>query len=214
MLTNTPIEDLFTYAQIRQAEHLFKQNIEFAIGATQLEHIPNDNLPQVAFVGRSNVGKSSLINALCNRKSLARTSKTPGRTQQLNFFNLNNQLHIVDLPGYGYAKVSKSDIAAWNKLSTKFMRQSPNLERVFILIDSRHGLKQSDIDIMSVFDEFAVSYQIVATKADKSNQKNIAEIINYNYGKHTALYGEIIVTSSVKKFGVDKLRCIIASLIN
>ena len=141
----------------KSAIQLFRKECRFVAGAATTERIPPATLPEVAFIGRSNVGKSSLINALVNRKDLARTSKTPGRTQQLNFFNLGEQLMLVDLPGYGYAKASKAAISEWNLLIGHYLRSRAALKRVCVLVDSRHGLKDSDRLMMKMLDEHAVS---------------------------------------------------------
>lgn len=137
------------------------------LGVTRIEALPPADVPEIAFAGRSNVGKSSLLNALTGRKSLARTSNTPGRTRELNFFSLTTGLRLVDLPGYGYARVSRTEVDAWTELLKAYLAGRPNLKRVLLMIDSRHGLKPSDLEMMDLFDEAAVVYQIVLTKVDK-----------------------------------------------
>lgn len=199
----------------QKALWLFKGECEFKIGATSVDVIPTQKLPEVAFVGRSNVGKSSLLNALTNRKALARVSHTPGRTRQLNFFSIRDEIMLVDLPGYGYAKASKTDIAGWNQLIKDYLIGRPNLRRVCMLIDSRHGLKDSDKAIMELLDEVAVCYQIVLTKADKTKKSAINDEVKKIHAimeKHPALYPEVFVTSSREKDGMDILRCELTTL--
>ncbi len=196
------------------SDKLFLGPCDFVLGAAALNQIPDDRLPEVAFIGRSNVGKSSLINALTNRKGLARTSNTPGRTRQLNFFNLGDQLMLVDLPGYGYAKASKSEVAEWNELIRDYLRGRAPLRRVCVLIDSRHGLKPNDIELMEMLDEAAVPYQLVLTKSDKKQtllpeQAGIDAIRD----KHPALHPEVLLTSSEKGIGIAELREALYSLI-
>ncbi len=195
---------------------LFSGTCDFVLGVADLVQLPSDNLSEVAFAGRSNVGKSSLINALTGRTTLARTSHTPGRTQQLNYFNLQDRLYLVDMPGYGYAQVSKDTRKEWNKLIRNYLRGRANLRCVMILVDSRHGLKDSDIDLMKMLDETAVSYRIILTKTDKiknaEREKRIADI-TATLKKHAAAYPEITLTSSHKKHGIEELRAIVASYI-
>lgn len=195
--------------QAKQAKTLFSKPCDFVLGAASLSDIPATRLPEIAFIGRSNVGKSSLINALTNRKDLARTSNTPGRTQQLNFFNLNEQLMLVDLPGYGYAKASKQSRAEWNSLIGHYLRGRAQLQRVCVLIDSRHGLKSSDLEMMEMLDIHAVSYQLVLTKIDKikaTEKETVLQSLLAVAKDHPAMYPEIMVTSSVKREGVSELQ--------
>jgi GTP-binding protein len=183
-------------------------------GAMREEQLPDISFPEIAFAGRSNVGKSSLINSLLGRNKLARVSNTPGSTRQINFFNLHNQLILVDLPGYGYAKAPKGEIAGWNKLILSYLKARPSLARVCLLIDARHGIKPSDETIMQVLDNSALSYQIVLTKADKTTKGELADIINKiekNYfAKHLALHPEILSTSSRTSEGMEDLKVTIA----
>ena len=167
----------FSKTQIENGRLLFARNVTFMLSAVSLETLPAARLPEICFAGRSNVGKSSLINAVTNRKGIARASNTPGRTRELNYFNVDERLYIVDLPGYGYAKASKSDIARWTKLTRQFLFGRASLRRVFLLIDSRHGLKESDTELMSVLDETAVTYQIILTKTDKLKKGEMDKVL-------------------------------------
>ncbi len=194
---------------------LFAKECTFVMGAVKLEQIPATVLPEIAFAGRSNVGKSSLINALTRRKGLARTSNTPGRTQEINFFDLDNRLMVADLPGYGYARVSRSKVEEWTHVVRLYLKGRAQLRRVMLLIDSRHGLKSSDEDIMKMMDVAAVSYQIVLTKADKITKgalEKLVAAINDKAKLHTALHPEVIATSSRKGAGIDVLRARLAPL--
>ena len=207
--------DRFDKAALETGRLLFARDVTFMLSAVSLDTLPAARLPEVCFAGRSNVGKSSLINALTNRKGIARASNTPGRTRELNYFNVDERLHVVDLPGYGYAKASKSDIARWTKLTREFLRGRANLRRVFLLIDSRHGLKPNDIELMSMLDETAVTYQLILTKIDKL-KKGQAETVYTKtlkaIAKRPAAFPDIIATSSEKKTGLDILRAEIATL--
>lgn len=203
----------FTGEEIEAARKIFAGNCDFMRGITTLDQLPGDDMPEVAFAGRSNVGKSSLLNALTNRKDLARTSNTPGRTQQLNFFDLGGRMTLVDMPGYGYAKVSKSLRSEWDDLIFDYLRGRPNLRCVFVLIDARHGVKSSDEDLMKMLDTAAVPYRIVLTKADKGKALNdLKEKIAASLKKHTAAWPEVIATSSWKNQGFEELRAIIIGL--
>lgn len=198
------------------ARWLFAQECTFVAGADKMEILPAPTLPEIAFAGRSNVGKSSLINALLNRKTLARISHTPGRTQQLNFFLLGKHFYIVDMPGYGYAAVSKEKIKAWSHLIHDYLRGRVPLKRVFLLIDSRHGFKPSDLAVMTELDKAAVSYQIVLTKSDKSAPSHLTTLVESLTDvlkKHPAAYPTPLLTSSLTKDGLDPLRETIAQLI-
>lgn len=194
---------------------LFARDVTFMLSAVSLDTLPPARLPEICFAGRSNVGKSSLINALTNRKGLARASNTPGRTRELNYFNVDERLFVVDLPGYGYAKASKSDIARWTKLTREFLFGRASLRRVFLLIDSRHGVKDSDLELMGMLDETAVTYQIVMTKVDKLKKGELEKVFAKTLkviARRPAAFPQIICTSSEKKRGLDELRAEIATL--
>lgn len=198
------------------ARWLFAQESKFVAGATSIDILPHPDLPEIAFAGRSNVGKSSLINALLNRKTLARVSHTPGRTQQLNFFDIGKIFYLVDMPGYGYAAVSKAKIKIWSRLIHDYLRGRVPLKRVFLLIDSRHGLKESDRAVMEELDKAAVSYQIVLTKADKASGSELESLIQNltdTLKKHPAAFPSPILTSSHKNQGLDELRETIGQLV-
>lgn len=202
----------------RALEHgrrLFAQSCTFVASAAAPEQVPAPDLPEVAFAGRSNVGKSSLVNALTSRKMLAHTSNTPGRTRLINFFRLAERLLLVDLPGYGYAGASKSEIRQWTALTRAYLRGRANLRRVCLLIDARHGLKSADEAVMTLLDEAAVSYQVVLTKADKTRAGALAEIRAATAGrlaKRPAAHPEILVTSAHSGLGIDELRGALAAL--
>ncbi len=195
---------------------LFAKEAKFFFGAQRLNQLEPSLLPEVAFAGRSNVGKSSLINALTGQKMLARASSKPGRTQQLNFFNIGDQLIFVDMPGYGYAKASKFVKKDWQKMMFNFLRGRPSLLRVILLFDVRIKLKETDHQIMDLLDKAAVTFQIVMTKCDGLNSKLLAEkekeIITL-IEKHTAAYPYIRFTSSQKNIGIEKLRADLVQLI-
>jgi len=209
------LQSSFNEAELERGRWLFAQQCEFIMGAAEEHQLPESPHPEVAFAGRSNVGKSSLVNALTGRKTLARTSNTPGRTQQVNFFNLNSKLMLVDLPGYGYARASKTEIGRWNKLIRDYLKGRSNLRRVFILIDARHGLKDNDLEVMAMLDEAAVIYQIVFTKTDKVKQDALSIMIDNTFSaisKRAAAHPDLIATSAVKNFGIADLRATAAAL--
>ena len=190
-------------------------NADFLKGVVAMSGLPGDDRVEVCFAGRSNVGKSSLINALTNRKNLARSSNEPGRTRELNYFNLNEELFLVDLPGFGYARASKTDIARWTKLTLKYLQGRPTLKRVFLLIDSRRGVMDSDEEIMSLLDTTAVVYQVVLTKTDKLKAKEregLVEKVKARLIKRPAFHPIVMETSSEKGFGIAELRAEIATL--
>ncbi len=205
----------FTDEDLNQARLLFAGPCDFVLGVAGLDQLPDADRNEVAFAGRSNVGKSSLINALTGRNTLARTSNTPGRTSELNFFDLGSALYLVDMPGYGYAKVSKTTREKWNRLIKSYLRGRPNLRMVFILIDGRHGLKESDEDLMKMLDEAAVSYRIILTKCDKSKKDEIEKIetdLRACLKKHIAAHPEFHRTSALKGKGIAEFRAIITAL--
>ncbi len=198
-------------------EWLFNQKINFELGVTSVEKLPENEIPEIAFFGRSNVGKSSLLNAITKKSKLAYTSKNPGRTQELNYFSISNDetiLNIVDMPGYGFAKASKDKIRKWNNLSKYYLKNRKNLRRVFLLVDSRRNIKPVDEEIMNVMDKFAVSYQIVLTKIDKTKDvDNQIKIVLNKVKKRRAIYPSVIATSSKVKLGIEDVKSQIASLI-
>ena len=194
---------------------LFTQNCDFLISAASFNQLPDTDLPEIAFAGRSNVGKSSLLNTLTGRKNLARTSNTPGRTQQVNFFDLGGRVMLTDLPGYGYAKAAKSVVDQWTRLIKSYLRGRVQLRRVCLLIDSRHGLKDTDREAMVLMDEAAVAYQIVLTKCDKIKAAELEKLLvktDKEIAKHVAAHPEILVTSSFKSLGIEEMRATLATL--
>ena len=194
---------------LEAARKYFSGEIEFVLGVVAMEGLPDGDRAEIAFAGRSNVGKSSLLNALTNRKNLARTSNTPGRTQEINYFLLAQQLYIVDLPGYGYAKVSKTQSADWTDLVFAYLRGRPNLRRVMLLIDGRHGIKENDKEVMDMLDTAAVSYQIVLTKCDKPKSADFQKVLEKTLETirtHVAAHPRLLVTSSVKGDGIEDVR--------
>ncbi|MDG1287103.1 MAG: ribosome biogenesis GTP-binding protein YihA/YsxC [Rickettsiales bacterium] len=182
-----------------------------------LDYVPPPKAMEVTFAGRSNVGKSSLLNALTGRKQLARTSNTPGRTQALNFFEVDEQFFLVDIPGYGYARASKDDIKKWHKTMKEYLLGRPNLRRVFLLIDSRHGIKDVDIEMIKLLDDSAVNYQLILTKVDKIKQTELAKVIDECEAfvrMRGAAHPEIIASSSEKNDGIEAIRKEIKGLLS
>lgn len=197
------------------ANWLFAQECTFLKSVDRIENLPGYHLTEIAFAGRSNVGKSTLINALTNRKTLARASNTPGRTQMLNFFQLHDEMILVDMPGYGYAEAPKALVAKWQKLVRQYLLGRPTLKRVYVLIDSRHGIKTNDREIMKMLDETAVSYQVVLTKLDKISATALEKVQNdvqNELSKHGAAYPILGITSSEKRIGIENLRVEMAKL--
>lgn len=206
----------FDAAAIEAGRKLFAQECRFMLGVARPEQLPPAGRPEIAFAGRSNVGKSSLLNALTARKGLARVSGTPGVTRQLNFFDLGGRAYLVDLPGYGYARAGKQAVAAWNALIRGYLRGRPNLRRLCLLIDSRRGVTDADTAIMALLDEAAQSYQIVLTKIDKLHPDELAEAIAAiarNTAGHGACHPELIATSAETGAGLADLRAALAAVI-
>jgi GTP-binding protein len=200
-------------AAIESGRLLFAGQCDFVAAANNMKSLPPVTLPEICFAGRSNVGKSSLVNALTGRRTLARTSQTPGRTRQLIFFNLGDRLQLVDLPGYGYAAAPKTDIKAWTTLTRRFLAGRPSLQRVFLLIDSRRGVGAADQEIMDLLDNSAVSWAVVMTKADKQKPdalRAVCKATETAISKHVAAYPELFVTSSQAGEGIDGLRAHLA----
>lgn len=201
--------DAFTDEDLEAARILFAQPATFVMGAAKIEQLPAPDLPEVAFAGRSNVGKSSLINALVGMNKLARASNEPGRTREVNFFDLGGRLRLVDLPGYGWAKAGKQVTRKFQNLGRDYLRGRVSLKRVYLLIDSRHGLKAVDTEALDTLDEAAVSYQIVLTKADKLKKGEgdaMAAQTLKAIAKRPAAYPAVVVTSSDKGEGIPELR--------
>ena len=202
-------------AELEAARKLFAGACEFVSGAASLESLPAVGLPEIAFAGRSNVGKSSLVNALTGQRSLARTSSSPGRTRQINFFDLAGRLCLVDLPGYGFAQVSRSTKETWQDLASAYLRGRPTLKRVCVLIDARHGVKESDRETMKNLDSAAVSYQLVLTKADRLKVADIGKAIDAAAAiarQHAAAHPEVLATSSETGYGIPELRAEVMSV--
>ena len=209
------MSEKFKPQELEAAEAQFLRPCNFMLSVAQLSQLPDADRAEVAFAGRSNVGKSSLINALFNQKKLAKTSSTPGRTQQLNFFDFDGKLYLVDLPGYGYAKAPEKMVKQWQLVLKDYLRGRPNLRRVFLLIDARHGLKKEDLEIMKMLDESAVVYQIVLTKSDKVTNAELQKVqtaVSTEIKAHAAAMPDILLTSSEKKLGLDMCRAEICSL--
>jgi GTP-binding protein len=202
-------------AALEAGRLLFAKESSFVAGAATVDALPQDSLPEIAFAGRSNVGKSSLLNAITGRNSLARTSHTPGRTRQLNFFALGGRLMLVDMPGYGYAEASKSEIARWTELIRVYLRGRASLRRACVLIDARHGIKEVDRPLMTMLDEAAVSFQVVLTKSDKvkpGELKGRMAAITAELAKHVAAHPVIHLTSAHGGAGIPELRAALAAL--
>lgn len=207
--------DEATSIELEVGRLLFAQTCDFVMGVRTEVDLPPVELPEVAFAGRSNVGKSSLLNALTNRRTLARTSNTPGRTREVNFFRLGGRLMLVDLPGYGYARAGKEEIARWNELIGDYLRGRGNLLRVYLLIDARRGIGAPDRKVMELLDKAAVVYQVVLTKVDKVKPGPLGKVqaaTEAELKRHGAAYPEILATSSKNKIGLELLRATVATL--
>ena len=210
-----PLAEEPEFAAREAGRLLFAGPVDFVKGVVAMSGMPPADRIEVCFAGRSNVGKSSLINALTSRKSLARASNTPGRTQEINFFALGDVRYLVDLPGYGYAEAPVAVVAKWQALLKSYLSGRQTLRRAFVLIDSRHGVKAVDEEIMDLLDRSAVTFQAVMTKADKVSKAELDQNIDITraaLSKHPAAYPEIIVTSSEKGLGIETLRATIATL--
>lgn len=201
---------------LERGRKLFLGEVDFLKGVVAMSGLPPADRIEVCFAGRSNVGKSSLINALTGRKALARASNTPGRTQEVNFFTMADSHYLVDLPGYGYANAPLPIVAKWQALLKSYLSGRANLRRAFVLIDARHGVKAVDEEIMALLDSSAVTFQTVLTKADKvkeAEREKILTQVRSRLATHPAAYPELIVTSSEKGWGIPTLRATIASLV-
>lgn len=207
----TPDEERAQQRRENAASKLFSGRVDFLLSAPQLKFLPDPDVPEIAFCGRSNVGKSSLLNALTGRKAIARASVTPGRTQELNFFEVGDplQFRLVDMPGYGFAKAPVKVVEKWKNLVRNYLRGRQVLARTLVLVDSRHGLKDVDREMMTMLDEAAVGYRVVLTKTDKvkaSELEKTAAKVAEEARRHPAAYPELHLTSSEKGMGIDALR--------
>ncbi len=207
-------EAAFAPGALEAARVLFARPVRFLMGAVRIDDLPPTDLPEVAFAGRSNVGKSSLINALVGRKALARASNEPGRTREVNLFLLDERLRLADLPGYGFARASKGTKSRFQNLSRAYLRGRPNLKRVYLLIDARHGLKAADTEALDALDLAAVSYQIVLTKADKLKPADVAPMIEAvlrAVSRRPAAFPRVLATSAESGLGIGELRAEVAA---
>ena len=215
MILPFPIAEPESDAAAELGRKLFSGPVDFLKGVVAMDGLPDADRVEVCFAGRSNVGKSSLINALTNRKGLARASNTPGRTQEINFFELGEARYLVDLPGYGYANAPLAVVEKWQRLLKNYLSGRPNLRRAFVLIDSRHGIKPVDEEIMQLMNRSALTFQVVLTKADKikdQERDRVLEQVRGKLAKHPAAFPELILTSSEKGDGIATLRAVISSL--
>ena len=216
MKLSFPVYEELDKSKIELGRLLFSRETSFVKGVVDMQGLPSPDKIEVCFSGRSNVGKSSLINALTNRKGLARASNTPGRTQEINFFSIPENHYLVDLPGYGYANAPVKVVEQWQNLLNQYLAGRQSLRRAFVLVDGRHGIKKVDTEIMSILDSSAVTFQVVLTKLDKVKEKdreNILEQVRTSLQKHPAAFPEIILTSSEKGWGIQTLRSVIAMLV-
>ena len=207
-------ESAFDDEALEAARLIFAREVTFMMGAVQIAGLPPADLPEVAFAGRSNVGKSSLINAVANQLHLARASNSPGRTREVNFFVADEKLRLVDLPGYGFARAAKGDVRKFQNLGRDYLRGRPNLKRAYLLIDARHGLKDVDKEALDAFDIAAVSYQIILTKSDKLKTSEVEAVTAKTLAaiaKRPAAFPRVLATSSEKGTGIPELRAEIAA---
>ena len=216
MILPFPIAEPENEAAAEKGRKLFLGPVDFLKGVVAMDGLPGADRIEICFAGRSNVGKSSLINALTNRKGLARASNTPGRTQEINFFELGEERYLVDLPGYGYANAPVSIVEKWQRLLKNYLSGRPNLRRAIVLIDSRHGIKPVDEEIMQLMNRSALAFQVVLTKIDKIKEHELEKTllqVREKLSKHPAAFPELVTTSSEKGEGIQTLRAVISDLI-
>ena len=216
MKLSFPVYEELDESKKEQGRLLFSKETSFVKGVVDMQGLPKPDKIEVCFSGRSNVGKSSLINALTGRKGLARASNTPGRTQEINFFSIPENHYLVDLPGYGFANAPIKIVEKWQNLLRQYLAGRQSLRRAFVLVDGRHGVKKVDEDIMSMLDSSAVTFQLILTKLDKVKEKDrdsILDQVRTSLQKHPAAFPEIILTSSEKGWGIQTLRSVIAKLV-
>ena len=209
-----PIAEIRDDAEAELGRKLFSGPVNFLKGVVAMDGLPEADRVEVCFAGRSNVGKSSLINAITNRKGLARASNTPGRTQEINFFELGDKRYLVDLPGYGFANAPVAVVEKWQRLLKSYLSGRPNLRRAFVLIDSRHGIKPVDEEIMQLMNRSALTFQVILTKIDKIKQLEQDKVllqVRTKLAKHPAAFPELIITSSEKGEGIATLRAVITN---